>query len=342
MTTYNLGTDGAVNTLLNTVKGSAQASVIEYWLTADKLMPSLSGAPLNVDLENTFNTIVTPFTLSGSGGVFLFNGAAGQTAYVSDTSGNNILADPGNIVYTGPATGTQGDLLLGGDTSGFLQVLKGSNELVAGTAADTLIGGSGTDYLYGNMGSGQLLAGTTGNSVMVAGSYYQGSAAAGETLQGGSGADFMLGGASADTLISTTGNDVLVGGWGGSTLQGGSGYNSMYAGFTASSTIPAGSTTIIGGSNGDFIDLVAGQNVVHGGSSSTTPDQVWAGWGGSATEADTIYGGANTVVYDANKSTDIASQTVAGGLTEITFSNGQQLAANNTTIHFTDGVVKTV
>jgi Ca2+-binding RTX toxin-like protein len=328
MTTYNLGTDTQVTNLLNTVKGSAQASVIEYWLNADKLMPSQSGSPLNVDLENTYNTAVTPFTLSGSGGLFLFSGGAGQTAYVSDTSGDNILADPGNIVYTGPATGTQGDLLLGGDTSGFLQVLKGSNELVAGTGADTLIGGSGTDYLYGNMGS-DLLAGTTGNSVMVAGSYYQTGAAA-ETLQGGSGKDFMLGGAAADSLVSTSGNDILVAGTGANTLTGGSGYDSMYSSTT-------GSTTIVGGSNGDFTDLLGGSAFVQGGTSATVADQVWAGYTGSATEADTIYGGANTVVYDANASTAIKTETVVGGLTQITFNNGQTLDAKNLTINFSDG-----
>ncbi len=234
MATYNLTTDADVTTLLTGVKSSAEASAINYWLTTDKLMPSQSGTPLNVDLENTFNTSVSPYTLAGSGGLFLFNGPVGQTAYVSDTSGNNILADPGNIVYTGPATGTQGDLLIGGDSSGFLQTLKGNNELIAGTGAYTLIGGSGTDYMYGNMGS-DLLAGTTGNTEMVAGSYYQTGAAA-ETLQGGSGNDFMLGGAAADSLVSTTGNDILVAGLGANTLTGGSGYDSMYSSYSASPT----------------------------------------------------------------------------------------------------------
>jgi Ca2+-binding RTX toxin-like protein len=341
MATYNLTTDAQVNTLLTDAK-SAEASTIEYWLNADRLMPSQSGNPLNVQLENTSSTAVSPYTLSGSLGLFLFNGPVGQTAYVSDTSGNNILADPGNIVYTGPATGTQGDLLIGGDSSGFLQVLKGDNLLVAGTGAYTLTGGSGTDYLYGNMGS-DLLAGTTGNTEMVAGSYYQTGAAA-ETLQGGSGKDFMLGGAAADSLVSTTGNDILVAGLGANTLQGGSGYDSMYSSYSTSpTTTPPGSTTIVGGSNGDFIDLLGGKSVVHGGTSTTVADQVWAGYTGVTTEADTIYGGAHTVVYDANASTSITgTTTLAGGLTEYTFSNGQKLAANNTTIHFSDGVIKPV
>ncbi|MGO8740244.1 calcium-binding protein [Rhodoblastus sp.] len=327
MATYNLTTDSQVTTLLTDVKSSVQASVIEYWLKADNLMPS-GGSPLKVELEDTYNTVVSPYTLSGSLGLFLFNGPVGQTAYVSDTSGDNILADPGNIVYTGPTTGTQGDLLLGGDSSGFLQVLKGDNLLVAGTGADTLIGGSGTDYLYGNMGS-DLLAGTTGNAEMVAGSYYQTGAAA-ETLQGGSGTDFMLGGKAADSLVSTSGNDILVAGTGANTLTGGSGYDSMYSSTT-------GSTTIVGGSNGDFTDLLGGSAFVQGGTSSVKVDQVWAGYTGSATESDTIYGGANTVVYDANASTSIATQTVVGGLTELTFKNGQALDAKNTTINFSDG-----
>jgi hypothetical protein len=51
----------------------------------------------------------------------------------------------------------------------------------------------------------------------------------------------------------------------------------------------------------------------------------------------TVFGGQSTVVNETNTQADIASQTVVGGITQITFANGQHLDTKNVTINFTGG-----
>ncbi len=96
--------------------------------------------------------------------------------------------------------------------------------------------------------------------------------------------------------------------------------------------------TLIGGSGNDSIVLLKGNNSVVAGSGN---DTIWAGSGHdtvtTGTGNATIYGGGSTVVNETNAKSAIVSNHVVGGVTEITFSDGQTLEAKSATINFSGG-----
>ena len=340
MTTYNLnsvtGSDPntSLNALLAAVK-PADALYVGSWAQALGFIPSLTNV-LTAEVANVPSPPLYP--LGGTGGeLFLFTGSG--TANVFDAQGGNILADPGNITYFGPTNpgATGGDTLLGGIGSTMLAV-AGNNELVSMQGMATLIGGSGSDILFGGMSStstDSLYAGSgTETLVTFAGNNLLAGGSGTDYLGGGTGADTLIGGAGSDILYAGTGNNVLIGGsganWLGGNFGAGAGYDFMYSTATSSSA----TNTIVGGTGGAVDGLYGASNVVIGSSSAW--DYIFAGYG-AANESDTIYGGHNTFVAEANASTAIQTETVVGGITQITFNNGQTLDSWNATIHFSDG-----
>lgn len=339
MATYNLQSGRDLNNLLGSVKSAADAESVKMWSEWLGFTPSRHN-PLTAVVENQGNSAGTPYTLGGSHEMFLFSGATGATAFVSDAQGGNILADPGSITYLGPtmAGATGGDTLLGAAGS-TLSVMSGNNALVSMSGQSTLIGGSGNDTLAGGYvaGAADVLQAGSGNDKLYA---YHGnnSLLAGtgfDYLQGGDGADTLMGGAGTSTLYAGTGQNVLEGGSGRTWLYGHWGGPGTHYDFLYSGTDPASQTTMYGGTVGAEEILKGGSNLVVGG-----PSWDWVQAGNSpGAEHDSIYGGHYTVITEANASTDIASQTVVGGVTQITFSNGQTLDSWNAKIIFSDKVV---
>jgi Ca2+-binding RTX toxin-like protein len=241
MTTYNLTTAGQLTNILGSLKSPAQADYIYNYLNSHHFVPS-GRHPLTVVVEptpeltataapNVVGTAGGAYVLQGTHELFLFDGQPGQTAYVTDTKGGNVLADPGNITYNGPTSGKGGDTLIGGDGS-TMTALQGNDLLLGGVGASTLIAGSGKDTLQG---TGQTL------------------------MEGGSGKDSLYGGASAsaqDTLVAGTGNDLMqtkqgnntfYTGSGNDTIKTGTGMDSVYAGLSGNATVTgsaSGQTTI--------------------------------------------------------------------------------------------------
>jgi Ca2+-binding RTX toxin-like protein len=91
----------------------------------------------------------------------------------------------------------------------------------------------------------------------------------------------------------------------------------------------SGPSSLYGGSGHDFMALGSGNSVVYGGTGADTVN--------TSTGNDTIFGGNSTTVNSSNTQASIASQTVVGGVTQIVFGDGQQLASRNVTLNFTGG-----
>jgi trimeric autotransporter adhesin len=158
-------------------------------------------------------------------------------------SGTNILnaGDGGTASAATSVFGTQSDAtatttINGGLGIDFLEAGVGSNVVYGGNggtsaAPDTLIGYlTGNDTLYGGLGT-DIVQGGSGTNVLYAGD--GGTAAAPTTVFGGSGVSTLYGGAGnsllednasigSDLLVSTTGNDSLLGS-GNDTLIAGTG-----------------------------------------------------------------------------------------------------------------------
>ena len=97
---------------------------------------------------------------------------------------------------------------------------------------------------------------------------------------------------------SANAHDTLVGGAGGDAMG-----------------VNMGNNLLIGGGGVDTMWLGSGNDTVYGGSGADTVN--------TSTGNDTIFGGHSTTVNAANTQASIASQTVVGGVTQITFGNGQ-------------------
>ncbi len=243
MTTYNLKTAAQLTSLLDAFKSPSQAAYLDQYLTKNHFVPG-RGAPLTVIVEPTPATTLseTPnivagntynYSLPGTHELFLFDGAPGDTAVVSDAKGGNILADSGNITYEGPTKGSGGDTLIGGDGS-TMTALKGNDLLLGGVGPSTLIGGTGKDTMDG-----------TGQTLMEAGSgkdslYGGTSATAQDTLVGGG-----LG--SNDLMQTKQGDNTFFTGAGNDTIKTGTGSDTVYAGLQGNATVTgsASGTTII-------------------------------------------------------------------------------------------------
>ncbi len=151
----------------------------------------------------------------------------------------------------------------------------------------------------GSSGGSMLMGSTTGNDLMYAGTQPT------TTNLGGFGPRYEFGSQSGGqaAMVSTTGNDAMFAFSGPTTMWGGSGHDTMWLG--------SGNDTVYGG---------AGAETVNSGAGNAT-----------------IVGGNSTVINETNMQASIVSKSVVGGVTQITFGNGQQLDARSATINFAGG-----
>jgi Ca2+-binding RTX toxin-like protein len=250
-----------------------------------------------------------------------------------DVGSNNLILDPSGVVIaagdgahvTIADNGPGPDTLVGGTGADSLSVAVGNNELIAGSGPTTLTGGAGLDTLYGGGGADSLVGG--GHSLLVAGS-------GPDTLVGGltAGAHDTLEGASGpDTLTVTHGNNLLIAGSGQDVLSAGDGNDTLYGG--------TGHDTLNGGSGHTTIYAGTGPDVINAGSGQTTVDIA------SFLGNDTVHGhsAATTTINEVQSEAMVKSEsTIAGGVTQIVFTNGQVLDAKHATIDFNGGGSKIV
>ncbi|WP_013321018.1 putative Ig domain-containing protein [Gloeothece verrucosa] len=144
--------------------------------------------------------------LSASGDDYLYGGNGNDTLDGSDGGEGNDTLDggDGNDYLDG---GRDNDILRGASGNDYLYGGGGNDTLDGGEQNDTLLGASGDDYLYGGNGN-DTLDGSDGGE-------------GNDTLDGGDGNDYLDGGRDNDILRGASGNDYLYGGGGNDTLDGG-------------------------------------------------------------------------------------------------------------------------
>jgi Ca2+-binding RTX toxin-like protein len=187
--------------------------------------------------------------------------------------------------------------------------------IIENVATDTTLTVDGTHSVFVAMGNGNDLVRLedSGN----------------DTVYGGAGQDSIYGGAGNDLLVAGAGShQLLEGGDGNDTLWGGAGgYDSLYGG--------AGNDVIHAGAGAhQFVDSGTGNDTIWAGSGNDT----LVGGGGNDvfhidpnSGNDTIDGGSghSIIDFDHFSSTDVKSIGESGGVTVITFTDGQTITATN-------------
>lgn len=307
--------------------GNIEYAGPSHGVHGDTLIGGDGAMSLKVDSGN--NVLI-----GGTGLNTLYGGTGNDTMYGGGQS--SLVAGSGNDVLRGGRLVGAHDTLVGGSGRDSLTSVVGNTLMVAGAGPTTLQGGSGSDTMYGG-GHTLMFAGTGNDTLYAAGADsnaatlyggVSGNIGARDTLNGGPGNDSLVGGSGSTTFYSGRGHSTLVGGAGSDTMYGGA-HASMEAG-TGNATLHGGysaiaQTTMVGGSGNDHMGALLGNNTFYTGSGN---DTIWTGSGhdtvfAGATGNATIYGGAKASLSIDN--TNTFTTTKHGGMTTLTFSNGQVL-----------------
>tara|TARA_R110002094_G_scaffold103811_2_gene103326 strand:+ start:1862 stop:4084 length:2223 start_codon:yes stop_codon:yes gene_type:complete len=176
--------------------------------------------------------------------------------------------------------GTEGNNSLQGGADDDVMEGKGGNDsLYGGAGNDTLIGGSGSDSLYGEAGD---------DLILISGDDFYA-----DRVYGGSGYDVIQGGSGDDAIRLATIKDV-------EKIDGQGGNNAIY-GTSGSDTLDFSQVELV---NIDFIDALAGNDVLYGSADS----DILIGNSGS----DILYGNGGDDFFIINGS-DSGADRVNGG-----------------------------
>jgi hypothetical protein len=182
-----------------------------------------------------------------------FDNIAGVSAVSANLNGVTInLASNGSMIDDGT---THVDTLTMTGSADTLIANNGTDVLTATGTSNELIGGSGADMLNVSGSGNTLVAGSGTTELMVNG------AGANNVLVGGAGTDEFAassGEQQQDTLIATTGNDVMRLTGNSNTLIAGTGIDVL--------SVIGSSNTLIAGSGDDLLSVVGGGNLLEGGS----------------------------------------------------------------------------
>ena len=237
----------------------------------------------------------------------------GDDKITSEGGSSIVLGDNGDINYDG-----QGELVsvtselstLGGNDRIELNLenSQGDNIVIAGVGDDTVLTGGGSDTIFGDNALLSYASGTlnrietTDNSSTTSGA---------DNINAGDGDNIIFGGLSADTLVTGTGNSLIMGDLG--FVQ--------YASVSAEFEVALSQLSSQGGN--DTITTVAGNNIIFGSAGS---DLVRAGSGD-----DVIFGDNGIVNFrdgiisqlqttDTTTSTSGADEIYAGAGADLIFA----------------------
>ena len=193
--------------------------------------------------------------------------------------------------------GAGNDSLLGGAARDTLRGGEGKDDLRGGDGNDVLDGGARADRISGGRGTDTVdySARTVAVRVSLDGRWDDGQAGElddvetdVETVIGTSGNDVLLGNAYNNQLVGLAGNDRLVGGSGNDGLNGGAGNDTLDGGI--------GNDTVAGGEGRDSITGGEGLDRLDGGQAE---DSLWGGVGN-----DTVNAGSGNDVLHGNAGDD--------------------------------------
>ena len=228
-----------------------------------------------------------PQTLSGADTSAIFASDSNIDVTINAFGKSFVATDSGDDTIT--STGTSSDYIIVGD---------GDNSVDAGSGADTIVAGSGNDTLLGGAGT--------------------------DSIVGGDGNNYIDGGNSSDTIVGGDGDDTIVGGDGNDSIFGGDGNNDISGGTGADTIIAGGGDNIIdGGNSADLIVVGGGNDSITGGSGVDTI-RLLADNGSIG--SDTVIGGSGSdTLFIDHFAADIAEFGTNGGVTTITFDNGDMV-----------------
>lgn len=225
-TTYYIGVSGAGASPRaynpSTGSGAASGSTGEYVLSIDGQFASLGGKTINVEGDDSNDTIRV--TLGPSNTYSVFRGG-GELRFSRNTSKSlSILAGDGNdlieistsidiVAYLDGGLGN--DSLVGGSGADTITGGAGKNTLNGAAGNDRVNGSGGRDLIFGGAGDDRLY-GNGGNDTIDGGGNV-------DRIFGGSGDDSLIGASSNDKLYGEADNDTLIGAAGADLLDGGSG-----------------------------------------------------------------------------------------------------------------------
>lgn len=252
------------------------------------------GARSNVDLiyAGTGDDVV--YSKTGDDTVY---GQAGND-YIDGGSGNDSLhGGPGNDTIYG---GNGNDNVIGGNGDDSLYGDAGNDYLEGGAGFDTINGGEGNDHIIGGADN-DVLSGGTGLDTLEGG-------VGDAVLDGGADADVLLGGAGFDIAsyeyssanVSVTLSDVEQNGEYIGYGSGGDAEGDAMLGIEAviGSNYTLGGDTLIGNSQDNSFDGLAGNDSIDGGAGN---DLIYGGVGDDSliggTGDDTLYGGTGNDVF---------------------------------------------
>jgi Ca2+-binding RTX toxin-like protein len=261
-------------------------------------------------------------TLRGGTGADLIDGGLGQDfADYRDSAGwinVDLTKQDGTTAQSGGGAGNhaKGDTLIGIENvigSAFADSIVGdalSNHLIGLDGDDTLIGNAGNDTFVGGAGADRQDGG--------AGNHAQGDILTGiECVNGSAHGDSILGSTGHNVIFSYGGNDTIFAGNGYDTVNGGDGEDSMDGGGHADELYGgAGNDTLYGGDSIDTIWGGAGDDVLYGHRSD----------GGKDGAQDLLLGGTGNdtlVSLSSGRSTLIgcqgADRIMGGGADQVSY-----------------------
>ncbi len=316
MATYNLHISGLDKLLDSSVSNATENAIIKALLDSDPFQKQHGTIGVDVESQGGAYSIGSDYKL------FLDVGSSNSMTLTSPGGVVIAAGDGGNtIIDQGPG----GDTLIGGAGADKLQVTSGDNVLIGNGSLTTVAGGTGHDFMSGGAmllhwshfddGRGQ----GNGNGGDHSDDHKHDGDHEGQTFQ----ADTLIGGSGNDTFLAYHGNNVIYAGSGNDTIIAGDGSNTIY-GPTMAGATNAVDTIYLGSGDTSIVGGVAGQAMIY------------AGMHGD----DTILGsspGQTLTVYSDQSSNNVASTSVNGGITTITFKDHQSLSLDNLTIHFSNG-----
>ncbi|HEY0149691.1 MAG TPA: calcium-binding protein [Allosphingosinicella sp.] len=264
---------------------------------------------------------------NGAGFLLTFTGI--ERFNISGTSLDDALAG-----------GELADILIGGAGADTLHGFGGADQLIGGTGNDVMAGGAGDDiYQVGETGDVVIEDSDGGNDQVQASAAVYTLSANVEWLRGMlQSGQTLTGNATANTLSSGDGNDILDGAGGADRMFGGAGNDTYYVddlGDTISENIGASGgtdeirTTLAVFSLADFYNvenvtgiLATGQSLTGNGEANTiragAGNDILDGAGGT----DRMEGGAGNDIYYVDHPNDTVIELADGGIDEVIVLTG--------------------